>query len=260
MKVEDISNEVLKQTLVRECPEQWLFREQICALAQAELDSRTAHPGETVAGAGKGDECDCIAEIDCGTPKQCMAHHEHGCCTRPAGHDGDHVACEIRFNRKDNVHGIARWHNESAKPPAVSEKPTQADREEGLKMKYRIAHADGSPCDKGAEYFVLRMDYHDGCDRRHVEACREAIRCYAAQVLDHLPVLANELLDNYQDDEAKDKPEVVITAKAYFPSPVNPEKVASEASTPQHLRKVLDSVLAWSMDIENRVAQLEAGK
>lgn len=61
---------------------------------------------------------------------------------------------------------------------------------------YIIHKRDGSPVDPDAEYFVLRLDFN-GDDLRHVEACRLAIRAYAMNISDHLPLLAKDLLDKY---------------------------------------------------------------
>lgn len=76
-----------------------------------------------------------------------------------------------------------------------SMKPTEEDKRDGLKPKYAITHADGSPCDPDARYFVLRYDFHNGCDGKHVEACQRALREYAYQIADHLPALSRELRD-----------------------------------------------------------------
>ena len=84
-------------------------------------------------------------------------------------------------------------------------KPTEEDRNAGLKAKYRISHADGTPCDEGAEYFVLRLDHHEGCDHAHVTACRAAARCYACLVRSHLPTLSKELLERCGGDEKSEK-------------------------------------------------------
>jgi hypothetical protein len=72
-------------------------------------------------------------------------------------------------------------------------KPTPEDIRDGLKPKYQIVHADGTPCDPNAQYFVLRLDYHYECDERHIRACRLAAGVYAAEIADHLPMLSNEL-------------------------------------------------------------------
>jgi len=72
-------------------------------------------------------------------------------------------------------------------------KPTPEDKRDGLKPKYQITHADGTPCDPAAKYFILRLDYHEGCDRKHVAACRAAARTYAGQIADHLSALSDDL-------------------------------------------------------------------
>jgi len=73
-------------------------------------------------------------------------------------------------------------------------KPTVEDKRDGLKSKYQIRHADGTPCDENAVYFVLRLDFHNGCDPDHIKACRCAARTYAGQIIDHLPALSADLL------------------------------------------------------------------
>jgi len=73
-------------------------------------------------------------------------------------------------------------------------KPTPEDRTKGLYPKYLINHADGSPTDGDASYFVLRYDFHPGCDPIHVDACRAALRTYASLIRQHLPTLSIDLL------------------------------------------------------------------
>jgi hypothetical protein len=80
-------------------------------------------------------------------------------------------------------------------------KPTAEDRRDGLKPKYQIRHADGSPCDSDAKYFVLRLDYHPGCDERHISACRAAVMTYAHQIQNHLPTLASDIWRTLEDRE-----------------------------------------------------------
>ena len=72
-------------------------------------------------------------------------------------------------------------------------KPTAADKRDGLKPKYIVRHADGTPTARTAKYFVLRLDYHRGCDPRHIAACRIAVAEYAYHIDDHLPALAADL-------------------------------------------------------------------
>jgi len=72
-------------------------------------------------------------------------------------------------------------------------KPTPEDKNDGLKPKYKITHADGTPCDPNAQYFVLRLDFHDGCDEKHIAACRHAALIYADDMTLHLPRLTEDL-------------------------------------------------------------------
>lgn len=52
------------------------------------------------------------------------------------------------------------------------------------------------PVDKGAEYFVLRLDM-GGFDLEHIKACRIAIHAYADAVSGFLPKLSIELREKY---------------------------------------------------------------
>ena len=61
----------------------------------------------------------------------------------------------------------------------------------GLYNKYKIEKTDGSPLDKDAEYFVLRLD--KGGDREHVISSRRAIQLYAKSIMKFLPDLAKDL-------------------------------------------------------------------
>ena len=74
-------------------------------------------------------------------------------------------------------------------------KPTAEDKRDGLKPKYHITHVDGSPCDPRAKYFVLRLDFHKGCDEHHIGACRAAALEYADGIRLHLPALSRDLID-----------------------------------------------------------------
>ena len=77
----------------------------------------------------------------------------------------------------------------------MKQKPTDEDKRDGLKPKYRITHADGTPVDPEGVYFVLRLDYHEDGDGAHIAACRFAIRTYIAAIEEHLPHLAADLKD-----------------------------------------------------------------
>ena len=72
-------------------------------------------------------------------------------------------------------------------------RPTEEEKAAGLLPKYHITHADGTPCDPNAQYFVLRLDFHDGCDEKHVAACRTAALTYADEIAEHLPALSADL-------------------------------------------------------------------
>lgn len=63
---------------------------------------------------------------------------------------------------------------------------------QGLVDKYIVTHADGTPIDEGARYFVLRIDDNQR-DQNHYDACMFALMEYAARIRSHLPALANDL-------------------------------------------------------------------
>jgi hypothetical protein len=71
--------------------------------------------------------------------------------------------------------------------------PTVLEKSCGLLPKYKILHGDGSPTDREAFYFVLRLDPHLGCDEQHIEACQQALLRYCECIEKHLPVLAKHL-------------------------------------------------------------------
>jgi|GEM_PF-5951228 len=59
--------------------------------------------------------------------------------------------------------------------------------EKGLYGKYYIQHADGTPVDKKAAYFVLRLDTDPHA--------RKAVERYATSIFDENPLLANSLME-----------------------------------------------------------------
>jgi flagellar biosynthesis/type III secretory pathway protein FliH len=59
---------------------------------------------------------------------------------------------------------------------------------EGLKAKYKITKANGSPASD--RYFVLKVDSED---EKHARACRKALEHYAIEIQYHLPKLADDL-------------------------------------------------------------------
>ena len=74
--------------------------------------------------------------------------------------------------------------------------PTKEENPDGLHERYIIAKVDGSPTDKNAEYFVLRLD-KGGKDQKHMKACRRAIINYALDIDEHLPELSEDLVLKY---------------------------------------------------------------
>lgn len=63
--------------------------------------------------------------------------------------------------------------------------------EDGIRMKYIIHKADGSPCNPNACYFVLRLDSEGDPD--FVEACRLAMSVFADQIDPSIPALASDI-------------------------------------------------------------------
>lgn len=79
---------------------------------------------------------------------------------------------------------------------------TTSAPQSGLKRKYAISKLDGSPTEPGSDYFVLRLDTIQS-DKRHLHACRKAIRAYAVAIQQYNPVLASEILNRYPEVEVK---------------------------------------------------------
>lgn len=69
--------------------------------------------------------------------------------------------------------------------PTVKEWP-------GVKMKFIIHKADGTPCNPGAVYFVLRFDYEQS-DSNFARASRTAGRVFARTVANSHPELARDI-------------------------------------------------------------------
>lgn len=104
----------------------------------------------------------------------------------------------------------------------LKRKPHQAAPQKGLMRKYHIqkvvkiqnpdfaptarvsqvinnydSHIEALvPVDKGAEYFVLRLDT-GASDLEHVKACRIAINAYAEAIKLHMPQLWDDLVKRY---------------------------------------------------------------
>lgn len=74
--------------------------------------------------------------------------------------------------------------------------PTKEENPEGLHARYKVTKTNGESVDDDAEYFVLRLDW-GGDDKRHIAACRNAILEYAEGIKDHIPKLAQDLIDRY---------------------------------------------------------------
>lgn len=67
-----------------------------------------------------------------------------------------------------------------------------------LGSKYRIRHADGSPSDPNAEYFVLRCDEHCA-DPRMRAAAIKAVLVFADAVKPFQLALADSIIAKYGD-------------------------------------------------------------
>lgn len=69
------------------------------------------------------------------------------------------------------------------------------DKDKGLYNKYIITRRDGTPIDRGNEYFVLKLDGYGNFN--HIDACRAALMTYADEIESHNPKLAKDLRRKY---------------------------------------------------------------
>jgi hypothetical protein len=76
--------------------------------------------------------------------------------------------------------------------------PTKEISPTGLHQKYIVLKTNGEKIDKGAEYFVLRLD-ENSSDPIHREACRKAVLTYASEIKNHLPELSKDLTERYSN-------------------------------------------------------------
>lgn len=73
---------------------------------------------------------------------------------------------------------------------------TNMPKNKGLQpSRYIISKANGNQMDPTAEYFVLRLD--KGGEPSHVNACKQALAVYAAEIEATLPELASDLRQQY---------------------------------------------------------------
>ena len=79
----------------------------------------------------------------------------------------------------------------------MSRIPTKEENPNGFQQRYIVSKIDGKPIDKGAEYFVLRLD-SGGKDPNHIRACRKAILEYSKWMKDHIPQLSKDLIDRWK--------------------------------------------------------------
>lgn len=80
----------------------------------------------------------------------------------------------------------------------MSKIKTQKQNPKGLHQRYVVYKINGNPVDLNAEYFVLRVD-KNGSDPKHIDACRKAVITYAENIKNHLPELAEDLINRYLD-------------------------------------------------------------
>jgi hypothetical protein len=133
----------------------------------------------------EGEEEICVL---CGKQKQ--YHYRQGFTENyPYYCKPPHIS-KVQFTPSDNREQVSV---DRHKETNNMNKPTEEDKRDGLKAKYNITHVDGSPCDPNAQYFVLRLDYHNDCDKKHVAACRVAAKIYAKEIVTHLPLLSSDL-------------------------------------------------------------------
>lgn len=92
-----------------------------------------------------------------------------------------------------DIGGITRVCNSYSEANSFFSFPNTAP---GLQHRYDIFKANGDPIDEGAEYFVLRLD-DGGDDKKHIEACREAVRYYATLMQYDLPALSQDIWHKY---------------------------------------------------------------
>lgn len=67
---------------------------------------------------------------------------------------------------------------------------------EGLKSKYIISKADGTPIDPKAKYFVLRYDQHMK-DKGFLKASRLALARFCREIVLTFPALSQELWESF---------------------------------------------------------------
>lgn len=81
--------------------------------------------------------------------------------------------------------------------------PTEQENPKGLHKRFILQKANGEPIDEHAEYFILRLDEH-GRDKKHIEACKKAVLCYANEIKEHLPKLSEDLIERYSKPNKMD--------------------------------------------------------
>ena len=71
---------------------------------------------------------------------------------------------------------------------------TSQPEKEGLKLKYLLTKADGSPVDLNGDYFIIKLNSKT---RWHREASIKAILAYAESVKNDAPQLAADIIAKY---------------------------------------------------------------
>ena len=72
-------------------------------------------------------------------------------------------------------------------------------KNEGLKNKYIISKADGTPVDPKAKYFVLRYDQHMK-NKGFLKASRLALSTFCRHIMPLFPLLSKELWEAFTNE------------------------------------------------------------
>lgn len=137
-------------------------------------------------------------------------------------------------------------------PDAPNEEPVET---QGLKVKYHLTKADGSPVDPNARYFVLRLDA--GAEPNHRKACIAALSTYAAVIQPHLPELARDLRQLYLSKNSDNA--IIERVRAAFPGhSIDAEQYIDEAFNARARITVDGNVITgtWSRSIEQDLIQM----
>lgn len=127
----------------------------------------------------------------------------------------------------------------------MSSIPTEEENPHGLHQRYIISHADKSPVDEDAEYFILRLD-SGGSDPEHIKACRKAAVAYARAIQHHLPQLAADLLDRVMPRIAQDNEDSEAFDRLLMMLDKDPQHaIANGNITPVKIKFRRDTTMNW---------------